>query len=125
MGACMDTSRIVQATLSVQLFVNRCLLNLESKTSSGVEKGVSPAAIDKARWEWMKNYRVWEANRKVFLYPENWLEPDWRNDRSEFFKNLESYLVQNDITERTVEQGFPKLSSQPQRGSEPGSLRHT
>ncbi len=106
MGACMDTSRIVQANAAVQMFVNRCLLNLESDMSSGSEKGVSPGAIDKDRWEWMKNYRVWEANRKVFLYPENWLEPEWRNDRSEFFKELESYLVQNDITERSVEQGF-------------------
>jgi hypothetical protein len=82
MGACMDSSRIVQANASVQMFVNRCLLNLESDMSSGSEKGVSPGAIDKDRWEWMKNYRVWEANRKVFLYPENWLEPEWRNDRS-------------------------------------------
>jgi hypothetical protein len=106
MGACMDTSRIVQANSSVQMFVNRCLLSLESDQSSGSEKGVSPDAIDKDRWEWMKNYRVWEANRKVFLYPENWLEPEWRNDRSEFFKELESYLVQNDITDRSVEQAF-------------------
>ncbi|OEU69578.1 MAG: hypothetical protein BA863_17090, partial [Desulfovibrio sp. S3730MH75] len=106
MGACMDTSRIVQANAAIQMFVNRCLLNLESDMSSGSEKGVSPGAIDKDRWEWIKNYRVWEANRKVFLYPENWLEPEWRNDRSEFFKELESYLVQNDITERSVEQGF-------------------
>jgi hypothetical protein len=98
MGACMDTSRIVQANSSIQMFVNRCLINLE--------KDVSPDAIDKDRWEWMKNYRVWEANRKVFLYPENWLEPEWRKNRSEFFKELESYLVQNDITERSVEQGF-------------------
>lgn len=106
MGACMDTSRIVQANSSVQMFVNRCLLNLESDMSSGVEEGVSPSAIDTDRWEWMKNYRVWEANRKVFLYPENWLEPEWRNDRSQFFKELESYLVQNDITDRSVEQAF-------------------
>lgn len=106
MGACMDTSRIVQANSSVQMFVNRCLLNLESDLASGNELGVSPAAIDRERWEWMKNYRVWEANRKVFLYPENWLEPDWRNDRSEFFKDLESYLVQNDINDTSVEQAF-------------------
>ena len=106
MGACMDTSRVVQANASIQMFVNRCLLNLESDTSSGLEHGVSPGAIDKDRWEWMKNYRVWEANRKVFLYPENWLEPEWRNNRSEFFKELESYLVQNDITDRSVEQAF-------------------
>ena len=106
MGACMDTSRIVQANSSVQMFVNRCLLNLESDLSTGNEIGVSPSAIDKERWEWMKNYRVWEANRKVFLYPENWLEPEWRNDRSEFFRDLESYLVQNDITDTSVEQAF-------------------
>lgn len=106
MCACMDTSRIVQANAAVQMFVNRCLLNLESDTNTGPEKGVSPSAIDKERWEWMKNYRVWEANRKVFLYPENWLEPEWRNDRSAFFKDLESYLVQNDITDRSVEQAF-------------------
>ena len=106
MGACMDSSRVVQANAGIQMFVNRCLMNLESDMSSGSEKGVSPGAIDKEHWEWMKNYRVWEANRKVFLYPENWLEPEWRNDRSEFFKELESYLVQNDITERSVEQAF-------------------
>ncbi len=106
MTACMETSRIVQANAAVQMFVNRCLLNLESDRSSGQEHGVSAGAIDKKRWEWMKNYRVWEANRKVFLYPENWLEPEWRNDRSVFFRDLESYLVQNDVTERSVEQGF-------------------
>lgn len=106
MGACMDTSRIVQANASVQMFVSRCLLNLESDMATGAEKGVSPGSIDRERWEWMKNYRVWEANRKVFLYPENWLEPEWRNDRSEFFKELESYLVQNDITDRSAEQAF-------------------
>lgn len=106
MKTCMDTSRIVQANAALQMFVNRCLLNLESDKSSGDEEGVSPEAIDKDRWEWIKNYRVWEANRKVFLYPENWLEPEWRNDRSMFFRDLESYLVQNDITERSVEQGF-------------------
>ena len=25
------------------------------------------------QWEWMSRYRIWEANREVFLYPENWL----------------------------------------------------
>ncbi|MFT4939454.1 MAG: hypothetical protein ACI88A_002496 [Paraglaciecola sp.] len=98
MGACMDTSRIVQANAAIQLFINRVLLNLES--------AISPDTIDTNRWQWMKNYRVWEANRKVFLYPENWLAPEWRKDRSEFFKDLESHLLQNDITERSVEQGL-------------------
>ena len=28
------------------------------------------------RWDWHKNYRVWHAIRKIFLYPENWIEPE-------------------------------------------------
>ena len=46
----------------------------------------------------MKNFRVWEANRKVFLFPENWLEPELRDDKSEFYRQLESDLLQGDVT---------------------------
>jgi hypothetical protein len=27
-------------------------------------------------WRWMRSYRVWLANLKVFLWPENWLAPE-------------------------------------------------
>jgi SpoVK/Ycf46/Vps4 family AAA+-type ATPase len=30
------------------------------------------------RWSWLKRYRVWDADRKIFVYPENWLEPESR-----------------------------------------------
>ncbi|MEM9444384.1 MAG: neuraminidase-like domain-containing protein [Verrucomicrobiota bacterium] len=107
MTPCMDTSRIKQAISSVQLFTQRCLLNLESELNqSSQEIGVAPGFIDVDHWEWMKNYRVWEANRKVFLYPQNWLEPEWRTDKSPFFKELESELLQNDITEENIENAF-------------------
>ncbi len=110
MDACMDTSRIKQAISSVQLFVTRCFLNLESEIQTpdtiDLEYGVSPAYLSKSHWEWMKNYRVWEANRKVFVYPENWIEPELRDDKSPFFKDLESELLQNDITEGTAETAF-------------------
>jgi len=91
MEPCMQTSRIRHALSSVQLFIERCLMNLETD--------VSPASINAKRWEWMKRYRVWEANRKVFLFPENWLEPELRDDKSPFFKEIESELLQSDITE--------------------------
>jgi ABC toxin N-terminal region len=29
-------------------------------------------------WRWLRSYRVWLANLKVFLYPENWLTPESR-----------------------------------------------
>ena len=95
MDACMETSRIKQAISSVQLFIQRCFLGLEEK--------VDNEALDRDRWEWMQRYRVWEANRKVFLYPENWIEPTLRDDKSPFYKELESELLQKDINTQTIQ----------------------
>lgn len=98
MDACMETSRIVQAISSVQLFIQRCFLGLEEEHSN-----IAPDLLDRGRWEWMQRYRVWEANRKVFLYPENWIESNLRDDKSAFFKELESELLQKDINKQNVE----------------------
>lgn len=104
MDACMQTSRIKQAISSVQLFIQRCLLGMEEKTDNyGGEVGVPNNAVDRDRWEWMQRYRVWEANRKVFCYPENWLVSELRDDKSPFFKELESELLQKDINTQTVQ----------------------
>lgn len=35
-------------------------------------------------WQWRTRYRVWEANRNVFLYPENWVEPEPRSPVAAF-----------------------------------------
>ncbi len=51
----------------------------------------------------MQRYRVWEANRKVFLYPENWIASQLRDDKSPFYKELESELLQKDTTTQNVE----------------------
>ena len=101
MDACMLTSRIKQAISTVQLFVQRCLMNLEQDIAAGAD------VDDKWRqWKWMKNYRVWEANRRIFLYPENWIEPELRDDKSPFFKELESELMQSDLTLETAAEAF-------------------
>lgn len=103
MEPCMQTSRIRHALSSVQLFIERCLMNLEPR--------VSPATINATQWSWMKRYRVWEANRKIFLYPENWLEPELRDDKSPFFKEIESELLQSDITADTAAAAFTNYLS--------------
>jgi hypothetical protein len=95
----VQTSRIRLAISSVQLFIQRCLLNLE--------KHVHPSALVNARyWEWMKRYRVWEANRKIFLFPENWLEPEFRDDKTHLFRELEGALLQGDVSSDLVEDAF-------------------
>lgn len=99
MTPCMVTSRIKQAISSVQLFVQRCLMNLEhSEVAANANEDVHWRD-----WKWMKNYRVWEANRKVFLYPENWIEPELRDDKSPFFKDLENELLQQEVTSESAE----------------------
>jgi len=74
------TSRIKRAISSVQLFVQRS--------------------------KWRKNYRVWEANRKVFLYPENWIEPELRDDKSEFFEELEDEIMQVEVNNDNMEKVY-------------------
>lgn len=101
MGASLETSRLVQATSTVQLFVQRCMLGLES--DHGIErdalKGNEKITVD---WDNMFRYRLWEANRKAFLYPENWADPTLRDDKTEQFQALEASLAQTKLSPDTI-----------------------
>lgn len=110
-GGCQTTSRVIAATNSVQLYVQRVILNLEQDRRAAndpqhLELHLSEEAL--AEWTWRKNYRVWEANRKVFLWPENYLEPDLRDDKTPLFQELESELLQTDVTEQNVLDAYGK-----------------
>lgn len=83
-GSCLKTTRLLQATAAAQLFVQRVILNLEKNASLSPDK--------RKLWEWIHSYRVWEANRKVFLFPENWLLPELRDDKTAIFRQMESAL---------------------------------
>lgn len=99
-NACMYTSRIKLAISAVQLFVQRIHMNLEA------ENQLEFTATEMEEWPWRKNYRVWEANRKVFLWPENWIEPELRDDKSPFFQKMEDILLQNAVNTQTAEQAY-------------------
>lgn len=98
MTPAVSTSRIVQATLAIQLLIQRIQFNLEPD--------IVLTKSDENKWRWMSLYRVWEANRKIFLYPENWLEPELRDDKSIFFKELEKDLTSSEITTESVESAY-------------------
>ncbi|MEO5731561.1 MAG: neuraminidase-like domain-containing protein, partial [Byssovorax sp.] len=95
---CVMTSRIKQAIGSVQLFIQRALMHLEPNAS------LTPEGAQ--LWTWMKTYRVWEAARKIFLYPENWILPELRDDKTPFFKELEQDLKKHDVTAEIADQAF-------------------
>ena len=104
MSSCQLTSRLVQGSGSVQLFVQRCFMGLEPDVIVKADGDDGDSAW--RWWKWMRKYRVWEANRKVFLWPENWIEPELKKDKSPFFKDLENELLQNEINQDTVEKAF-------------------
>lgn len=91
---CMLTSRVRQAMSSVQTFIQRVILNLEE---------VSLRESAQETWRAMSRYRVWEAARKIFVYPENWVLPELRTDKSELFEELEKDLLAGDLNDETVE----------------------
>ncbi len=96
MSSCFITSRTKQAISSVQQYIQRILLNLEDTLKFADEDDVR-------QWEWRKNYRVWEANVKVFFFPENFLLPELRDDKSELFEVLESQLLQDEVRADTAQ----------------------
>jgi len=126
MSGCFRTSRVVAAISSLQLYIFRCLMNLEQAAFATVIPDgnndpdddafefvkVPPANIPADEWEWRKNYRVWEANRKVFLYPENYILPELRDNKSPIFKELEDELLQQKITEESAAKAYQKYLSQ-------------
>ena len=93
MSSCEVTTRVVQAYIAVQIFVERCRMNLEAPAVQ-----IDPLDDAWEWWSWMKRYRIWQAAREVFLYPENWLVESQRLNRTEIFQKLEQDVHQNEHT---------------------------
>lgn len=99
MGPCQITSRIKQAISSVQLFGQRCIMNLERDVQADTETDVNWT-----QWtSWMKSFRIAGANRQVWEMPENFLDQSVRDDKTQFFTELESDLQQTDINSDSAE----------------------
>jgi hypothetical protein len=97
-GSCAKTSRIKQAISSTQTFIQRVFLNYEPT--------VALTTDDARQWQWMKAFRLWEANRKIFLWPENWIEPTLRDDKSELYERLETDLSKGELTDDVIEEAL-------------------
>ena len=100
MGPEQLTTRTALATASVQRFVQRALLGSE-RASDGKPVVLPPNFAD--AWEWVQSYQTWSNARKVFLYPENFLTPEIRDDKSPFFVELEQQLSQRALSEESIE----------------------
>ncbi len=113
MGSEAQTSRIKEAIAALQLYVHRFFTNLEPGKLKETE--VAPdVQLEKLKswWKWMKNYRVWEANRKVFLYPENYIRPELRDTKTPEFKKLEETLLSGNIDQENVTKAYNEYLNQ-------------
>ena len=60
--------------------VHACALQTDSGPVSWVwREGAS--GYRRPVWSWLSRFRVWVANRKLFLWAENWLDPEPRRRR--------------------------------------------
>jgi len=62
-------------------------------------------------WDWHNNYRLWDANRKVFHSPANWIEPDLRLPPA-FRKSLREMVgaISRECATETKERGSRRLA---------------
>lgn len=54
----------------------------------------------------MQRFAIWEALRKTILYPENWIDPTLRDDKSPQFLTFESAIMQQDLSLQTFEKAL-------------------
>ena len=98
MSGCDSTSYIAQGISSVQLYLQRARMNLEP--------GVTDIPIPDVWWTWISTYRIWEANRKIYLYPENYADPNLLRGASPIYYDFSKELLQNEIDDAHVTQAF-------------------
>lgn len=80
----VQTSKVREVISAVQLYIQRCLNHLEP----GITFSTTANPTIQTLWKWMYSYREWLANREVFLFPENYIEPQLRQDCSPEFNAL-------------------------------------
>lgn len=88
------TSTVREAISAAQLYIQRCLNHLEPGISFNTTDSPSMATL----WKWMSTYSHWEANKEVFIFPENYLQPELRSNCSPEFSNLITHIRSVDRT---------------------------
>jgi hypothetical protein len=97
MGPGVRISPLAAGLSSLQLYLQRCVHGLESG---------AVCTLPPRWWDWMGSYGTWQANRAVFLYPENYVDPALRRFASPLFEALKDALNQGQPSRAHVEQAY-------------------
>ncbi|KAK6814880.1 hypothetical protein RU639_009682 [Aspergillus parasiticus] len=98
MGPVLQTSRIKQAISTVQVFAQRCINGNE-----GLSEEVRIKLRQDDDHDYMFRYRLWEASKKAGLFPEQYIDPTLRDDKSYQFRAAEAAMMQSKLDEESIE----------------------
>ncbi|KND55378.1 toxin subunit [Candidatus Paraburkholderia kirkii] len=102
-SAQVKTTRIAEATASVQLYVNRALSGQEE----GVVSSVKSKAFFSSDWDtYNKRYSTWAGVSQLVYYPENYVDPTLRIGQTGMMDEMLQALSQSQLTSDTVEDAF-------------------
>ncbi len=94
-GSCKGTTEVALAIGALQGLVQRFLL--------GKEPFPAVTKFAHRQWAWTRSYSIWAAVATIFLYPETFLFPRFRTDRTESFDRMVD-VVEDQVANRRVAQ---------------------
>ena len=83
------TTRVASASQTLQSFVNAQRLGQETFSLDITQEDFD------ARWQWIQSYDLWHAALSVFFYPENFLFPNARRNRTPQFREFVNSLSES------------------------------
>lgn len=96
----VDTSYVASAISSIQQYINAVLMGMEPGYTDQVLN-----ANQLAEWRDQRSqYPIWAANQKLLYYPELYIDPTLRMQKSGYFQQLETDINQNKIELDTVQE---------------------
>ncbi|MFE9018147.1 neuraminidase-like domain-containing protein [Streptomyces sp. NPDC007808] len=96
---CFPTSPVVAATGSLQLYLNRVLMNLEQDETGN--RHVQPGWPPREELRRIRTRRAWQLAGDVYLHTENHLT-GVHDDKTPLFDEFADTLLQKDIDEQAV-----------------------
>jgi hypothetical protein len=101
-SAQLKTTRIAEATASLQLYVNRALNRIEAEVNTTV---VTRRFF--VEWEtYNKRYSTWAGVSQLVYYPENYIDPTLRIGQTGMMGDLLQSVSQSYLTSDTVGDAF-------------------
>lgn len=102
MAGLMDIAPLREATDAVQTYLSRCKSGLEAVAPNAL-KSITPE-----EWQWIPNFRIWQAEQMLRTYPENYIQPGIRSNATDLFKNTINDLQGSQLTNEKAEAALLK-----------------